>query len=284
MRPLLCTLAVVSCLALPSLPQGPQPAEAQEAMVLRLQDSVGQARTMVCRPAEPGEVRPVESLPASPVPSPATSTTSAAAVRPEAAPCPPAVVVVPASPVPARTVPVIARSVTRPNPCPPPARPNNLGLVPGASLYADPAAVAAAWECYVPRQMAYAPRPWRGPDPAVHSPLPPLRRTWRPAVRATAKPAPAINIDVLATMIQTLCPPASTATSAASALGTPTSALPAPHVETRPAAVRPQATTQSPASQPESARPVSLLDASPVRPNAAGLNDVYSGPAPDVRQ
>jgi len=57
--------------------------------------------------------------------------------------------------------------------CPPPPP---YSLATGGPLFAQPSAVAVAWDCYVPRQMAYAPRPWRGPDPALHSPLASLSR------------------------------------------------------------------------------------------------------------
>lgn len=72
--------------------------------------------------------------------------------------------------------------------CPPPTMPSTL---PSTQLYAVPFAVAAAWECYGPREMAYTPRPWRGPDPAVHSPLP-IKPT-RAATSQKAKPQAAVN-------------------------------------------------------------------------------------------
>lgn len=74
--------------------------------------------------------------------------------------------------------------------CPPPTMPSE---TPSTQLYAVPYAVAAAWECYGPRAMAYTPRPWHGPDPAVHSPLPltPQRSSRAPSSKAKVAPAKA---------------------------------------------------------------------------------------------
>ena len=91
----------------------------------------------------------------------------------------------------------------------------------------------AAWNCYAPRRTAYAPRAWRAPDPAVHSPLPPLRSTVRRSAgpSAPSKTPVQIGIDVLVSTVQTLCPPAAgSAVSAAADGDVSPAAMPVPRV------------------------------------------------------
>ncbi len=219
----------------------PVPPAAPAGGVTRLtvRDGDGSLRTMLCQPLSvekttPRRVAPApatRSLPASPVQAPAPAAASWQAA-------------------------VQAQS------CPPPPRATDLNISPNAPLYADPAAVEAAWNCYAPRRMAYAPRAWRAPDPAVHSPLPPLRSTVRRSAspRAPSKAPAQIGIDVLVSTVQALCPPAaSPAVPAATGGNAPSTALPVPRVGS--AAVPTSSST--PAA-------------------AAASRDVYGGPAPSV--
>lgn len=107
---------------------------------------------------------------------------------------------------------------------PAPGRPTDLNSVPGTPLYAPPAAVETAWNAYAPRRMAYAPRAWLGPDPAVHSPLPvgrtPTKRaagsgqasknTARTpagaATKTTAQTPVQHGFDALVSVVTALCP------------------------------------------------------------------------------
>ncbi|MCH5277910.1 MAG: hypothetical protein J1E80_08800 [Desulfovibrionaceae bacterium] len=104
---------------------------------------------------------------------------------------------------------------------PAPGRPTDINTLPRAPLYAPTTAVESAWNRFAPRQMAYAPRAWMAPDPAVHSALPvrrtPAKRaagssqTAQNQARAAAKTPPATPVqqgfDALVSVVQTLCPP-----------------------------------------------------------------------------
>lgn len=196
---------------------------------LTVKDGDGTLRTLLCQPLSVEKAPPVQKRV---VPSGVARA-------------------LPASPSPA-TVPVSRPGFVTTQPCPPPPRSTDMNIAPDAPLYAAPAAVAAAWNCYAPRQMAYAPRAWHAPDPAVHSPLPPLRSAARPAVRkrAPAKAPVCIGVDVLVSTIQTLCPPA---VSSGRGAGVIPPNLPAPRV-----------------------------DAASAAPATAASRDIYGGPAPSV--
>lgn len=199
-------------------------------------DQGGTLRTMLCQPSGVETAAPrrvvstplTRALPASPVQASAPAAAS---------PQPPA----------------------RAQPCLPPPRPTDLNVMPYAPLYADPAAVEAAWNCYAPRRMAYAPRARSVPDPAVHSPLPSPRSTVRRSARPSAPPkTPApLGIDVLVSTVQALCPP-SASPAASAAGGVPPANPPVPQVN--------PATAPTPAGAP-----------------AAATRDVYEGTAPSVR-
>ena len=128
---------------------------------------------------------------------------------------------------------------------PAPGRPTDINTVPHVPLYAPSSAVEIAWNRFAPRQMAYAPRAWQAPDPAVHSALPLRRATAKRAVnssQAAKTPAKTTSstpvqqgFDALVSVVQTMCPPqaapaASTEKAAAGAPvpATPTAAAPAP--------------------------------------------------------
>ena len=219
----------------PAAPNGTATDAASVESLTRLTvlDDDGTLRTMLCRPLSVEKTTPRRVAPA------------------------PVTRALPASPAQA-PVPDAASRQTASQPCLPPPRPTDLGIRPNAPLYADPAAVEAAWNCYAPRRTAYAPRAWRAPDPAVHSPLPPLRSTVRRSAgpSAPSKTPVQIGIDVLVSTVQTLCPPA--AGSAAADGDVSPAAMPVPRV----------GSAAAPASTSTTA--------------SAASRDVYGGPAPNV--
>lgn len=222
----------------PAAPNGTATDAAPVESLTRLTvlDDDGTLRTMLCRPLSVEKTTPRRVAPA------------------------PVTRALPASPAQA-PVPDAASRQTASQPCLPPPRPTDLGIRPNAPLYADPAAVEAAWNCYAPRRTAYAPRAWRAPDPAVHSPLPPLRSTVRRSAgpSAPSKTPVQIGIDVLVSTVQTLCPPAAgSAVSAAADGDVSPAAMPVPRV----------GSAAAPASTSTTA--------------SAASRDVYGGPAPNV--
>lgn len=250
-HPLLCA-ALCGLTFLSPAAFRPFRAMADEVSLLRLEDSTGQSRTVICRPVEPGETAPA---PISPASSPALAPAARQAGQRSA---------------PSAALPREAQEGSFSRICPPPPTPSAL---PGWQLYADPAAVAAAWECYAPRKMAYAPRPWHGPDPAVHGPLPPLRPVSRPVVR---KAAPAV-------------PPSSPDASAPRAENAPAVGPTAPD----PVAVKPGDAAPPPAGSGESEqtparpeRPRSLSGATPSLrgPGSPAPTRGLTTPAPETRR
>ena len=118
----------------PAAPNGTATDAASVESLTRLTvlDDDGTLRTMLCRPLSVEKTTPRRVAPA------------------------PVTRALPASPAQA-PVPDAASRQTASQPCLPPPRPTDLGIRPNAPLYADPAAVEAAWNCYAPRRTAYAP-------------------------------------------------------------------------------------------------------------------------------
>ena len=227
-------------------------ADAATEQVLKLQDSNGNVRFLICRPATEEEIawNPISeplhvsstlrqagdpktsSAPAPAPTSPAISSApvasslpvspkpavSSASSRPASpAPAVASVSPLPVSPLPASPVPAVspepAVSSTPVSPGGPLSSPrsasswlDNCGPS-GAqrfSLYADPNDIICAWQFYVPRENAFAPREFHGPDPAVYNRLPDMKPVPRPiapkpqaastqtsGASAAASPAPA---------------------------------------------------------------------------------------------
>lgn len=171
----ICTVIIAALIGLPMFSLSAE-AEGQSNQVIRVQDSAGNVRNLICRPAEPGELA---TSPASPV----ISSTPAV---PAAVPYPPD----------ARATPTAASQIFSP----PQSTQNQVATATSPRrLFADPNDINRAWAYFAPRKHAFAPRGVQGMDPALHGPLPALKRaatttasrsTPRPAASAVA-PAPA---------------------------------------------------------------------------------------------
>lgn len=139
-----------------------------------------------------------------------------------------------------------AQADTSGQPAPAPGRPTDINTVPHVPLYAPSSAVEIAWNRFAPRQMAYAPRAWLAPDPAVHSALPLRRAAAKRAASSSqtantqAKTTPNTPVqqsfDALVSVVTALCPPQATPAASAEkpATGSPVPAAPAAAVSPAP--------------------------------------------------